>query len=203
MSAIDFRRAKYAASATTLAQLPADRGCEVAFIGRSNAGKSSALNSISGIKNLARVSKTPGRTQMINFFNLDQTLRLVDLPGYGYANVPRMLQQRWSKTVDDYLQTRQSLCGLVLVMDIRHPLRELDQKLIAWTLQCGIPLHVLLTKSDKLSKQAARNTLNKVTQTLQAQSADVSVQIFSSHDRTGLETAREQLMRWLTDCCAE
>lgn len=190
MVKLAYQKAKYLTSAAELKGLPADQGAEVAFIGRSNAGKSSALNAITGIKGLARTSNTPGRTQMINFFALDEAdHRLVDLPGYGYAKVPRVVRERWAENIDRYLQTRESLRGLVLVMDIRHPLKELDQHLIEWTVQCDVPLHILLTKADKLSNGAARKVLKEVEDALQIYGDAVSVQMFSALKRTGVEEA--------------
>src|SRR3990167_9096610 len=133
-----YQQAKYLTSAPELDQLPPDKGSEVAFIGRSNAGKSSALNIITGIKGLARISKMPGRTQMINFFALNERLRLVDLPGYGYAKVPRMIKERWEQTVDSYLKERRCLKGLVVIMDVRYPLKELDEDIITWAVKCRL-----------------------------------------------------------------
>lgn len=192
-----YHEAKYLTSAADLKQLPADTGWEVAFIGRSNAGKSSALNTITGIKGLARTSNTPGRTQMINFFSMDDERRLVDLPGYGYAKVPRNIKERWARNTNEYLETRQCLRGLVLVMDIRHPLKESDQHMIAWTASCGVPLHILLTKSDKLKNAATRKTLDSVRESLKLYSEDqLSVQVFSSHDRVGVEAVQDRLDEW-------
>jgi len=195
---LNYQLAKYLKSAPALDQLPADQGIEVAFIGRSNAGKSSALNTITGIKGLARTSKAPGRTQMINFFSLDNKRRLVDLPGYGYAKVPLSIKARWETNVNEYLQSRQCLQGLVLVMDVRHPLKELDQQLILWTVECDVPLHILLTKSDKLKRNPAKNTLYEVQEALEAYGDSVSVQLFSSNDRTGLEEAQSVLDEWFS-----
>lgn len=195
---INFQTTKYLKSVDDLSQLPADQGMEVAFIGRSNAGKSSAMNTITGIKGLARTSKTPGRTQMINYFGVDGLRRLVDLPGYGYAKVPRTMQERWSHNINEYLQIRESLQGLVLVMDIRHPLRETDQQLIQWTVDCDLPLHILLTKADKLNKNEVRTMLEDVTEALSIFGDQISVQTFSSQDRTGLEEAVGVLKDWLS-----
>lgn len=197
--AVNFNQATYLKSSPDLEQLPLDEGAEVAFIGRSNAGKSSALNAITGIKNLARTSNTPGRTQMINFFELDDTKRLVDLPGYGYAKVPLVVKQRWEEYVNVYLAERQSLRGLVLVMDIRHPLKEADQHLIDWCVHCDVPLHILLTKSDKLKAAAARKTLKEVSAALEHYTGRFHLQIFSSLDRTGVEEAQASLSAWFTD----
>jgi GTP-binding protein len=195
---LNYQGTKYLKSVNDLDQLPADQGAEVAFIGRSNAGKSSALNTITGIKGLARTSKTPGRTQMINFFSVDNPHRLVDLPGYGYAKVPRNVQERWGNNINEYLQTRQSLQGLILIMDIRHPLKEMDEQLIDWAVQCNLLLHVLLTKSDKLSRNNVKNTLESVTDALAVYGDTVTVQVFSSNDKTGLDEAIGVLNDWLT-----
>lgn len=194
----EYQQAKYFVSAAELEQLPPDTGCEVAFIGRSNAGKSTALNMITGIKGLARTSKTPGRTQMINFFSLDDKCecRLVDLPGYGYAKVPRVVKERWEQTLDGYLRNRHSLKGLVIVMDIRHPLKEMDLAVITWAMKCKIPSHILLTKADKLKPHAARKTLKEVQEALSRYQNRVTVQCFSSLDRTGLEDAKATLNEW-------
>lgn len=196
MSKLHYNNATFLTSSPTLAELPADEGLEVAFIGRSNAGKSSALNTITGIKGLARTSKTPGRTQMINFFNLDTHRRLVDLPGYGYAKVPLAIKQRWQKYINEYLQTRTSLRGLILIMDIRHPLKEYDQQYIEWAVNSDVPTHILLTKSDKLSRGAAINTLLEVRKALEL-FPGISVQLFSSLNRAGLEEALMCLDAWL------
>jgi GTP-binding protein len=194
----DYRQATYLKSAAEISQLPASEGCEVAFIGRSNAGKSSSLNAITGIKGLARTSKTPGRTQMINFFELDKQRRLVDLPGYGYAKVPLMIKEKWTETTNEYLRTRECLTGLIVVMDVRHPLKELDQKVIEWAIDCSVPIHILLTKSDKLKAAAARKVLKEVQEVLSENGAEVSVQLFSSIDRTGLDGVRKVLDEWLS-----
>ncbi len=191
-----YQQTKYLISAAELNQLPFDSGYEIAFIGRSNAGKSSALNTITNIKGLARVSKTPGRTQTINMFALDSERRLVDLPGYGYAKVPLNIKERWQRTIDGYLQTRECLKGLVLIMDIRHPLKEIDRDVIAWTLGCEIPIHILLTKADKLKPAPARKVLKEVQAELDLYGDLISLQLFSSLDHTGLEEAQAQLSKW-------
>lgn len=196
---LNYQQTTYLKSVAELKQLPADKGYEIAFLGRSNAGKSSALNTITGIKNLARTSKTPGRTQMINLFSLDNERRLVDLPGYGYAKVPRMIQERWNEATNEYLKSRECLRGLVLVMDIRHPLKEMDQHIINWTFQCHVPLHVLLTKSDKLSYSAAKKTLMEVEQALEPYGDAISVQLFSSLKQKGVEEVQAHLNAWF-DC---
>lgn len=193
-----YQNAKFIKSAVEFDQLPSDHGAEVAFIGRSNAGKSSALNTITGIKGLARVSKTPGRTQAMNLFGLSQTQRLVDLPGYGYAKVPRTVQQRWEATVHHYLENRECLKGLILIMDIRHPLQEMDKSMLDWTESAELPVHVLLTKADKLSKSVARNILNDMTKILKKEYTHVSVQLFSSFESIGLKDAINLLNAWFS-----
>ena len=197
MSDLDlFSTVEYLKSATQLNQLPADTGAEVAFIGRSNAGKSSALNSITGAKGLARTSSTPGRTQMINLFSIDESMRLVDLPGYGYAKAPRPIRERWEKMTHEYLETRECLRGLILMMDIRHPLKEMDCQMINWASACDLSLHILLTKADKLKNNPAKSVLLKVNELLSSYQ-EVSIQLFSSHSHTGLSEARSVIRAWL------
>lgn len=193
-----YNKAAFLLSAAELEQLPADRGKEVAFIGRSNAGKSSAINTITGIKGLARTSKTPGRTQFINLFAIDERNRLVDLPGYGYAKAPASVSQSWIKKVDQYLKTRRCLRGLILIVDIRHPLKEQDQRVIEWAVKCKLPIHILLTKADKLKQNPALGTLQQVKKAISQYGDLVTVQLFSSHDKTGLEEAYQKLDSWFT-----
>jgi len=162
MNTFNYNRIEFLKSANDKKQLPPDIGAEVAFGGRSNAGKSSALNAITGFKRLARTSKTPGRTQLINFFQLDPQRRLVDLPGYGYAKVPDAIKFHWEKILSEYIMQRQSLKGIVLLMDIRHPLKPLDWQMIEWGLSQQLPLHILLTKADKLKRGASVNTFLKL-----------------------------------------
>ena len=192
-----YQALKFLKSAVQLDQLPADEGHEVAFIGRSNAGKSSALNTITGIKGLARTSKTPGRTSAINYFTLDKERRLADLPGYGYAKVPLVVKERWAQLIDGYLQQRQCLKGIVLVMDIRHPLKELDCQVIEWTAHCELPMHILLTKSDKLKRGPAQQSLHKVREHLDQYGDLVTVQLFSSLDKQGITEANSIIGEWL------
>ena len=149
---IDYKSVSFLTSAPSIKQCPADTGREIAFAGRSNAGKSSAINTLTRTKGLARTSKTPCRTQLINFFELGADRRLVDLPGYGYAKVPIAMKREWDKHLAEYLQMRQSIAGLVLLMDIRHPLQEFDQQMLNWAAQAGLPVHILLTKADKLKR---------------------------------------------------
>lgn len=192
-----FAAAQFVTSAARLGQAPADAGREAAFAGRSNAGKSSALNAIAGHKGLARTSKTPGRTQLINFFRVTDDARLVDLPGYGYAKVPPEVKAQWERHLTAYLKHRESLVGLVLLMDVRHPLTEFDRQMLAWCRDAALDVHVLLTKADKLKRGAAQNTLLKVRRELAGLHPQVSVQLFSALDGTGLEAARAQLAAWL------
>jgi GTP-binding protein len=191
-----YRQAQYTISATQLSELPVDEGIEVAFAGRSNAGKSSAINTITDQKSLARISKTPGRTQMINFFSIDDSRSLVDLPGYGYAKVPEKIKIRWQQTLGKYLETRQALRGLVLMMDIRHPLKEFDLQMIKWANDAKLSVHILLTKSDKLKRGAANSILLLVMNELQKKELLASVQLFSSLNHEGKQEAIDQLNQW-------
>ena len=199
MSLPDYNKATFLLSAPSLAELPADTGLEVAFIGRSNAGKSSAMNTITRIKGLARTSKTPGRTQTINMFDLDGTQRLVDLPGYGYAKVPLAIKQRWQKTLHLYLEQRECLAGLVLVMDIRHPLKETDQQYIEWAVVAKVPVHILLTKADKLNRGGTINTLMETRKALSHYGDQVTIQTFSSLDKSGLDDVKAKLDDWFSE----
>lgn len=190
-----YRQAEFRIGAQQLRQLPADEGVEIAFAGRSNAGKSSAINAITAIKGLARTSKTPGRTQQINLFMLDEDQRLADLPGYGYAKVPLSVKEHWCKTLEQYFNQRKSLKGLILVMDVRHPLTEFDQVMLQWCLHRDMPVHILLTKADKLKRGPASATLHDVQRQLAAHSA-VTVQLFSAQTGQGVAEARAQLDEW-------
>lgn len=195
-----FVGAGFVLSAADARQLPTDNAPEVAFAGRSNAGKSSALNALCGTKSLARVSKTPGRTQLLNVFELPNPAlgggRLVDLPGYGFAQVPEAMRARWRALVGGYVRDRRNLRGVVVVMDSRHPLTEIDQQMLDWAFAHDRKVHVLLTKADKLSFGAGRQTLLKIRQALGDQA---SVQLFSAHARTGLEEARAAVQALLLD----
>lgn len=191
------QQATFIKSASQVEQCPLDRGFEVAFAGRSNAGKSSALNTLTHAR-LARTSKTPGRTQLINFFGLDEQRRLVDLPGYGYAKVPLALKEHWKEHLDAYLTGRDSLAGLVLVMDIRHPLSDFDRMMLQWSDVSGLPAHILLSKADKLAYGAAKNVLLKVQTIVRKEYGNrATVQLFSAPKRQGLEEAYEVLETWL------
>ena len=198
---INFQAAEFTTSAPSLKQCPEDSGCEVAFAGRSNAGKSSAINTLTRTRGLARTSKTPGRTQLINFFAVGEGRRIVDLPGYGYAKVPIAMKVEWDKHLAEYLQQRNSLGGLILLMDIRHPLQDYDQQMLNWASQAGLPVHVLLTKSDKLKRGPAQNTLLKVEQRLRDMDPGrtlLSAQTFSSLKKDGLPQLEAQLKHWLS-----
>lgn len=197
MAANPFRQAHFLTSAHRLDQLPPDQGAEVAFAGRSNAGKSSALNAICDQHGLARTSKTPGRTQQLNVFPLDDTHRLIDLPGYGYAKVPEALRTHWRGVMDAYLRTRESLKGLVLVMDARHPLKEFDCDMLNFGAASGRRCHCLLTKADKLSRSEGARTLAAVRKTLAAEFPNGTAQLFSSNAKTGLDEARTLFGDWL------
>nr|WP_163501591.1 ribosome biogenesis GTP-binding protein YihA/YsxC [Halomonas socia] len=199
MSRLNYQTARFLTSAPTLAQCPPDAGAEVAFAGRSNAGKSSAINALTQQKALARTSKTPGRTQLINFFSLvgGESQRLVDLPGYGYAKVPEKVKLEWQRHLADYLRNRQSLRGLVLVMDVRHPLSEFDEMMLGWADEQDMAVHILLTKADKLKSGAAKNELQKVRGRLREWEDLVSVQLFSSLKREGVDEAQAKLDEWL------
>ena len=196
---INYRSAHYLKSAPSLAQCPEDIGAEVAFAGRSNAGKSSAINRLTENGKLAKTSKTPGRTQLINFFGLNGGIaqRLVDLPGYGYAKVPLAVKREWEKNLDSYFQHRRSLRGLVMLMDIRHPMTDFDQTMIGWARAAEMPTRILLTKCDKLKRGPAMSTLLGVRKQLSDCQHLVSVQLFSATKGEGLNDLREQLDIWL------
>ena len=192
-----YRRARFLTSASRLDQAPPDAGMEVAFAGRSNSGKSSALNALCQQRSLARTSKTPGRTQLLNFFELDGMRRLVDLPGYGYAKVPEATKRRWQHALEAYLIDRRCLRGLILLMDCRHPLKEFDWTMLEWNAHHGLPAHILLTKADKLKRGAAANALRQVRRELTALTGEASVQLFSALKRQGIDEAHAVLDRWL------
>ncbi len=196
---INYRRAEFLTSAPTLAECPQDAGAEVAFAGRSNAGKSSAINALTGNGKLARTSKTPGRTQLINFFQLSAQQRLVDLPGYGYAKVARAMKDEWQRHLAFYLENRNCLQGLVLLMDIRQPLKVFDLQMLEWAAKVGMPVHILLTKADKLKNGPANNVRFSVEKALKERelAASVSIQIFSSSKAMGLSQLERKLDQWL------
>lgn len=196
-----FARTRFLLSGASPYNFPSPICAEVAFAGRSNAGKSSALNAITGQKGLARVSKTPGRTQLINFFDVgpeeEIQARLVDLPGYGFAQVPPEVKRRWAALVETYLRGRENLCGIVLVMDVRHPLTDFDRQMMDWAGAFARPCHILLTKADKLSRGAAAQQLLSVRKSLREGKNDTEVQLFSAQAKAGLDEVREKLVRWL------
>ena len=192
-----FRGARFYITAHHLSDLPAALGPEIAFAGRSNAGKSSAINTLVGHNRLAFVSKTPGRTQQINFFSLPGGTFLVDLPGYGYAKVQRDLRSHWENLLATYLQTRTSLFGMVLIMDARHPLTPLDEQMLNWFAITGKPVHVLLSKSDKLTRQAGLKTLREVQRRLREFADNYTVQLFSSLKKHGMDEAEDIVGGWL------
>ncbi|HCA00944.1 MAG TPA: YihA family ribosome biogenesis GTP-binding protein [Halomonas campaniensis] len=196
---LNYPTARFMISAPTLALCPDDTGAEVAFAGRSNAGKSSAINALTQQNALARTSRTPGRTQLINFFSVmnDESRRLVDLPGYGYAKVSEAVKLEWQQHLSDYLRGRFSLRGLVLLMDVRHPLTEFDQMMLNYADEREMPVHILLTKSDKLKKGPASAALQKVRSRLKEWEDLVSVQLFSSLKRDGVDTLSQKLDQWL------
>jgi GTP-binding protein len=195
---IHLSKATFTLSAPDIRRLPEDSGIEVAFAGRSNAGKSSALNTLTNQRGLARVSKTPGRTQLINIFEVAPDRRLVDLPGYGFAKVPIEMKKKWQKALGEYLEKRECLKGLVILMDIRHPLKDLDMDLIQWAADSDLPILALLTKCDKLSQGKRSSEVLQVKKTLSSLNADITVQAFSSLKYTGLEQANALICQWLS-----
>jgi GTP-binding protein len=196
-----FQNATFYISAHQLSDLPPASGVEIAFAGRSNAGKSSALNTLANHNRLAYVSKQPGRTQLINFFSLNPDKGndqfLVDLPGYGYAKVPEAVRNHWKTVLSSYLTERTSLAGLVLVMDSRHPLTPLDKQMLDWFCFSGKPVHILLTKSDKLSRNTAIQTLNKVRKEVNATWQNCTIQLFSSSKKLGVQEVEKTIGHWL------
>ncbi|MGK2888833.1 MAG: ribosome biogenesis GTP-binding protein YihA/YsxC [Candidatus Malihini olakiniferum] len=188
----------FVTSAPDIRHLPAYSGIEVAFAGRSNAGKSSALNTLTNQKNLARTSKTPGRTQLINLFEVTDGVRLVDLPGYGYAEVREEMKWKWQRALGEYLQKRACLQGLVVLMDIRHPLKDLDQQMIKWAVAVELPVLILLTKADKFASGARKAQLNTVREAVLAFSGDIQVEAFSFLKKQGVEKLRQKLDLWFS-----
>jgi len=194
-----FRNAEFVLGAARIGQLPPDAGTEIAFAGRSNAGKSSALNALCGRRALARVSRTPGRTQEINVFRLQPEggQRLIDLPGYGYAKVPPAQRAHWDRLIGEYLRERRSLVGLVLIMDIRRPITDLDRSLLDWLAARPRMLHVLLTKADKVSRNEAGRQLLLTRRGLEERGLDATLQTFSALKREGVEDLQGLLLEWL------
>ncbi|MBL4660819.1 MAG: YihA family ribosome biogenesis GTP-binding protein [Alcanivoracaceae bacterium] len=194
-----FARCQFLTSAHKVSQLPEDTGLEIAIAGRSNAGKSTSLNTLVGNKKLAKVSKTPGRTQLLNCFDLGDNMRLVDLPGYGYAKVPKKIKQHWQQEINTYLQERKSLIGVVIVMDIRHPLKEFDKQFLYWADQSGLYSHVLLNKSDKFRSGKKKAVLLEVKKAMQEISRTTTIQTFSGLKKEGIPELSATLMSWFSD----
>nr|CAA6813001.1 MAG: GTP-binding protein EngB [uncultured Thiotrichaceae bacterium] len=192
-----FQQTKFTQSATKSSTLPLEGGFEVAFAGRSNAGKSSTINRVCFQKSLARTSKTPGRTQLINFFTLPDGCSLVDLPGYGYAKVPEKVKREWQAYIEDYLTKRSTLKGLILVMDVRHPLTDFDKGFLYWAEKRRLPVHILLNKADKLKRGQAATTFLQVRKAMQESAVDATVQLFSAQSGQGLDELWNQLENWL------
>jgi len=195
MSINPYRQAEYLLSAHQISHLPADTGAEVAFVGRSNVGKSSVINTITDQKGLARTSKTPGRTQQINFFSVEDGIRLVDLPGYGFAKVALSIKKQWTVLINEYLVSRESLAGLIMIIDIRREVSAEDRQMLEWCRSTDIPVHVLLNKSDKLAygkrKQAQLRFQTELAGLV------VSAQLYSATAKTGIDEARAVLNSWL------
>jgi len=198
-----FARAAFSISAPNIQHLGADSGYEVAFVGRSNAGKSSALNKLARQKQLARTSKTPGRTQMINVFSLDEERRLIDLPGYGYAQVPLAMKKKWQAALSEYLHKRKCLRGVVVLMDIRHPLKDLDQELIYWAVDANLPVLALLTKADKLKSGKRKEQTLMAREASLAFCGDVTVHAFSSQSGIGMSELETTIAKWMDLQAAE
>ena len=197
-SIINYNKASFLTSAPDIRKLPPDTGYEVAFAGRSNAGKSSSLNTLTQQTGLARTSKTPGRTQLINVFALEEeNRRLIDLPGYGFAKVPLAMKLKWQQSLSEYLEKRDCLRGLVVLMDIRHPMKDLDQDLIFWAVEVGLPVLVLLTKADKFKSGKQKAELLKIREASLAFQGDVTVELFSSLKKQGIPQLSRKLDEWL------
>lgn len=195
-SNMHYNQTRFLKSAQKVSQIPVESQAEVAFAGRSNAGKSSAINAITNINGLAKTSKTPGRTQLLNYFHVAENNFLVDLPGYGYAKVSQTVQKEWEKTLTAYIETRQELRGIILIMDIRHPLTKYDQHMLKWVTSYNIPVHILLSKADKLNRGPAMSTLLALRKELSFYGDLVTVQLFSALKGTGIDDARKQLDQW-------
>ena len=195
----NYHMTHFVLSAPDIRHLPSDAGIEVAFAGRSNAGKSSALNTLTQQKSLARISKTPGRTQLINLFEVEPGIRLVDLPGYGYAQVPEEMKRKWQRSLGEYLQMRNSLKGLVVLMDIRHPLKDLDQQMIQWAVDVGTPVMLLLTKADKLASGARQAQIKMVREAVKEFMGNIQVEAFSSPKKMGVDKLNDKLNTWFSE----
>ena len=198
MAVFNLHAAQFILSASQPSEFVHDQGAEIAFGGRSNSGKSTAINTLCGRKSLARTSKTPGRTQLINFFAIGDDVRLVDFPGYGFAKSDHKKRQHWSRLIEQYYLQRSSLAGTMLMMDIRHPLKDSDEQMLRWCEHCQSPVHVLLTKSDKLSRNQASKQL-MIVRKAATQYDRVTVQLFSGLRREGVEEALEKIEQWVTE----
>lgn len=195
---ISLRSPEFILGAAKPSQFPQDELVEVAFAGRSNVGKSSAINAICNRRKLARTSKVPGRTQQINFFSLGEHARLVDLPGYGFAQVPLAVKKDWEVTIHKYLTERSNLIVLVLLMDIRHPLTELDRQMVRWASESDLPTQILLTKADKFKRGKIASTVLKVEKELEKVQGQFGVEPFSSLNYLGVEAMRKQIHEWIS-----
>ena len=193
---LNYHKTHFLTSAPNIRSIPEDTGIEIAFAGRSNAGKSTALNALTNQKSLARTSKTPGRTQLINLFEVEPNCKLVDLPGYGYAAVPEKMKIEWQKSLGEYLQKRECLGGLVVLMDIRHPLKDLDQQMIEWAVSADLPVMLLLTKADKLSQSARSKQVKMVREASLPFQGDSQVEAFSAQNKIGIDKLAAKLDSW-------
>ena len=193
---LNYHKTHFLTSAPNIRSIPEDTGIEIAFAGRSNAGKSTALNALTNQKSLARTSKTPGRTQLINLFEVEPNCKLVDLPGYGYAAVPEKMKIEWQKSLGEYLQKRECLGGLVVLMDIRHPLKDLDQQMIEWAVSADLPVMLLLTKADKLSQNARSKQVKMVREAILLFQGDIQVEAFSAQNKIGIDKLAAKLDSW-------
>ncbi len=193
---LDFRKTKFVTSAPDISKLPEDLGAEIAIIGRSNSGKSSSINAICDQKNLAKTSRTPGRTRLINLFTVADKKYLVDLPGYGYAQVPENMKRQWQKSMTDYLQQRKSLCGIVVTMDIRTPLRDHDRMIIDWSIASNLPALILLTKADKFGINKRKEMVGEVRTALSEFGGNFKIIAFSALKKIGIDETREVLKNW-------
>ena len=193
---LNYHKTHFLTSAPNIRSIPEDTGIEIAFAGRSNAGKSTALNALTNQKSLARTSKTPGRTQLINLFEVEPNCKLVDLPGYGYAAVPEKMKIEWQKSLGEYLQKRECLGGLVVLMDIRHPLKDLDQQMIEWAVSADLPVMLLLTKADKLSQNARSKQVKMVREAILPFQCDIQVEAFSAQNKIGIDKLAAKLDSW-------
>lgn len=200
---LNYHKTHFLTSAANIRQLPEDSGIEIAFAGRSNAGKSTALNALTNQKSLARTSKTPGRTQLINLFEVEPQCRLVDLPGYGYAAVPEQMKLQWQKSLAEYLHQRECLQGVVILMDIRHPLKDLDQQMIEWAVESQLPVLLLLTKADKLSQSARSKQVNMIREAILPFQGDIQVEAFSAQNKIGIDRLAAKLDHWFSPIFAQ